>query len=970
MAPSVKRDVVGIGAPGEILSTVSEDHRIARMGWVVLVVAALLLGATLRLWMVPHPPPALMIDETENGEDVLDILSGHLAIFFPRNNGREPLFIYSQALSVFVLGPTAFALRFPMACFGILALAATYALGRDWYGRWVGLLAMTAMGTSFWHLALTRVGLRAGAVPLFVVLCMYATGRALRTGSRRQACLSGFWLACGLYTYLSMRLMAVVLLVGYAVLLLRPSRNGMTRRWRSFRIGMLAALTSVVLVAPLGAYLLAHPDQFAGRIAQVSVFNQHPTIIGKHMGLGESLLRTFGGFFIHGDDNFRQNVPGRPIFDPLNAALWLSGLGVLCWRLVRRIHASATQPFMPDLWLVLWMLIIESGSALAQESPYFARLSAAIPSVFVMWALGAVVFRQWLSRWEKHGAKVASVVVAFLLLFQTGATARDLFVRWGQSPQTWLGFDGDIYDCIGALLASPYATMDPTRMIFQLDAMPPVQFRMPQTRQSVWVRQYSSALVLPAAGAGDVLFLYPHLRIQPTFPHLFPDAIPVLRGERPGGGTAFVVYRLTADTLASVRRPSAPITAHFSDRLTLLGAVHPLPTAPIAAGAATSLQLLWRVSATDRQNYGLYVHLVDSEGRTWVSADEQADLTNGWQKDQEILSGHAITVPADAPPGRYTLVVGAGLRTLDEQPSRYTQSLGADVPLGAVTISPPLPGSSATPTVAAKLDQTIAGVRLVGRGTIPEQVRQGDVLEVPLVWQQVAAPAPLMEALALVGTDGTPLAQGTPMPAGGAAYPPPRWSEGRSVRDFPRLHIGPTMKGGTYEIVLGLFAEGSQTPSATVRLGSVEVTERPRTYAIPSPQHQTNAVFGDSIRLLGYDLDSGAGSTGPAVTLTLYWQAITTPAVDLTVFVHLLGTDNRIVAQRDSQPLEGGAPTSGWLPGEVLKDTYVIPRPTGAADQPLVPEIGLYDAATGKRLVLTAGGTGDHMLLDAVGVPR
>jgi 4-amino-4-deoxy-L-arabinose transferase-like glycosyltransferase len=51
-------------------------------------------------------------DEAFNLLDIVNMQNtGSFPIYFPANNGREPLFLYLQALSAAVFGPTPFAAR-------------------------------------------------------------------------------------------------------------------------------------------------------------------------------------------------------------------------------------------------------------------------------------------------------------------------------------------------------------------------------------------------------------------------------------------------------------------------------------------------------------------------------------------------------------------------------------------------------------------------------------------------------------------------------------------------------------------------------------------------------------------------------------------------------------------------------------------------------------------------------------------
>jgi len=130
---------------------------------------------------------------------------------------------------------------------------------------------------------------------------------------------------------------------------------------------------------------------------------------------------------------------------------------------------------------------------------------------------------------------------------------------------------------------------------------------------------------------------------------------------------------------------------------------------------------------------------------------------------------------------------------------------------------------------------------------------------------------------------------------------------------------------------------------------------------LPAGMIRLDADFGGQVRLLGaVASDGGQESTirpGDVVALTLYWQALEPVPHDYTVFIHLLGEHDRVIAQRDAPPGLGARPTSQWRPGQVLADPHllVLPETAYAPDQ-AVWEVGLYDAQTGHRLPTDGGG--------------
>lgn len=132
------------------------------------------------------------------------------------------------------------------------------------------------------------------------------------------------------------------------------------------------------------------------------------------------------------------------------------------------------------------------------------------------------------------------------------------------------------------------------------------------------------------------------------------------------------------------------------------------------------------------------------------------------------------------------------------------------------------------------------------------------------------------------------------------------------------------------------------------------------------PKHPTQVRFGDSIRLLGYDLN--ARPEEHFLNVTLYWQATAPITDDYVMALQLVSPipgDDTLRWTYDSWPGRGNYPTSAWRPGEVIRDRYQFYLPvadflTQAWDLQLVlyvPEKGslpvsIDGTAAGNRLLL------------------
>lgn len=130
-----------------------------------------------------------------------------------------------------------------------------------------------------------------------------------------------------------------------------------------------------------------------------------------------------------------------------------------------------------------------------------------------------------------------------------------------------------------------------------------------------------------------------------------------------------------------------------------------------------------------------------------------------------------------------------------------------------------------------------------------------------------------------------------------------------------------------------------------------------RQFTRPRPQTTLDVWLGQQVRLLGHDIAppiceaTGEGDPGSCrLELVLYWQAVQKMETDYTVFVHLVGPDGSIWAQRDAPPDNGAYPTSRWATGEIVADPVRVPLPSELPNGPFEIRLGMYRPDTGQRL--------------------
>ena len=276
-------------------------------------------------------------------------------------------------------------------------------------------------------------------------------------------------------------------------------------------------------------------------------------------------------------------------------------------------------------------------------------------------------------------------------------------------------------------------------------------------------------------------------------------------------------------------------------------------------------------------------------------------------------------------------------------------------------------------------------------------VDRQEEIQVTVDLELLQSPDSLKPVLYLLDSSGRPTGATVDLQPALVWYPVEQWSTGRRVR--VRFNTLPwyTRQTPAYGLALGVVA-GSDVWAEAARLrpsivqptdlamglpaagsllelgrfeqhwGMPEGGPRPRQYTPPAIANPLEADFGDKIKLLGYGQPHMSHNqiSGPELSLSLYWQAVSTPE-SLTRFVHYVGPDGRLYGQHDSVPDDGNYPTDLWQPGEVVVETVTFPvereRPGGSYSL----HVGLYRSPAGERLRLEAGQ--DHVEIPLLGAP-
>ncbi|MBI2865692.1 MAG: glycosyltransferase family 39 protein [Chloroflexi bacterium] len=269
-------------------------------------------------------------------------------------------------------------------------------------------------------------------------------------------------------------------------------------------------------------------------------------------------------------------------------------------------------------------------------------------------------------------------------------------------------------------------------------------------------------------------------------------------------------------------------------------------------------------------------------------------------------------------------------------------------------------------------------MRLIGYRLDRRQLQPGDTVRLTLYWQILARMAKDYSIfIHFRGRGERAVAQEDTYPGLGA-YPTRLLRPGDVFSEEHRLSVDRDAEAPSLvQLAVGLyyFPDMVRLPAhdSAMRslrddpvLAEVKLADPARGLVPAHPIEEAN--FGDSIELIGYDIDRTQAAPGDKLDLTLYWRAREKPADDYTVFTQLLGGQQTIVGQSDGQPVGGYYPTHLWDAGEVVADRHVIQVHADAPPGKLTLIAGLYRLATDQRLPLLGSDGKDYLTVSDIEV--
>jgi len=376
-----------------------------KQNWQMVTILA--VATFLRFYKLATLPPGLHPDEAANGLDVISMIEkGKFAAIYDTNGPREALFLYLQGIFVWfgnifhidALNYTPLVLRIAPAIIGVVTVWAMYLLGKELYNRNVGLVSAAALAVSAWHIQFSRNGFRAIMAPLALIFLFYFFMKAYKEEKLRYYVATGVALAAGFYTYLSFRMVPLVL-GALAIYVLVKDRQFLKKNFKNLAI---MGVTFLLFMIPMFIHFYHVPEDIAGR-SSTSIFN--PELNGgSPIGtLVSNVTKTALMFNVHGDENYRHNLGGTAMLDPI--------VGILFWVGVVIVLLGIKK--IENYLLLMWAGALSLPELLTAEGiPHALRIVGIIPVVFL--CVGLAV--NWLIERFKAEKYAAYIVMGILVV--------------------------------------------------------------------------------------------------------------------------------------------------------------------------------------------------------------------------------------------------------------------------------------------------------------------------------------------------------------------------------------------------------------------------------------------------------------------------------------------------------------------------------------------------------------------------
>lgn len=405
------------------------------------IIVIFCLGFFLRFYNLSNIPSGLYADETAIGYNAYSILQtgkDEYGVSYPLyfrsfDDYKMPVYIYMTVLTIKAFGANAFAIRFPSALFGSLAIIALffliYELSKN---KKIAIISSLFLTINPWHIFFSRAGYEVNvATTLLVIGTLFFIMAINRKNNLLFFIISIIAFLISLYTYNITRIIAplifLMLIVLYYKNITTVSKKLLVGLLALFFIGMLPFLITLVTLQSQAGFSSQQDALITGKVTRAEIMqtrsyfvflpgiiqkvflNYWVLLVWKFLSNLVSFFST-GFFFTTGSDHPNENIGGFGMFYYFDFPLMLFGAYQGLRKKVKFLY-----PFY--LWFVLLLFI---GAIVVNHVG--TRTYPAIIPLVVFSSYGMYVFLEKMLNLKntliKRSAILVSVgIIAFSCLF-------------------------------------------------------------------------------------------------------------------------------------------------------------------------------------------------------------------------------------------------------------------------------------------------------------------------------------------------------------------------------------------------------------------------------------------------------------------------------------------------------------------------------------------------------------------------
>ena len=621
-------------------------------------------------------PPGLQHDEIFKAEEGWRLVEhGQFRVFYPTNQGHEGAYVWLLGLSYSLFGKSLLMIKFPALIYGLLTVALVYRLAGEAYDDRVAVAAGGMTAVSFWSVYISRVGLRAVMLPVFVGLFGWLLYRVcFREFSRPAqkwlvAAAAGGVLGGSIYTYTA----SPVLFLAYGAFVVF---FGLVR-WKDLK----RVLPQIILISVLGLALtlpmvnarlnntlgMERASVISGPWSEFRAGNPEPLLEGAR--------KLAGMFAFTGDPEWRYNVADRPLFLlPIGLLVYLGG-GVA-------LVGSKRQPlnFLIVMLVVLGMI----PSLLTTTPPSFLRSVAMLPAVMILIGLALAQIGDWLERIQ--APRWAWGLIVVVLGVTAVADFHAYFVVWPQNTEVQSIYRDDLEQLAAYVQTTGEPLVAVSTPNTELDPLIVDYIPHPNPEQS-HLAFFDGATTIVLSEEQALIAVSPLSPISQAHAYwLQPETGTEYAGQlmRQDNEVAYDLYRLNATAPKVSERLTAtsewpvflgpegplpstrlsewamytPLPVNFGDVVELVGIEIPYLTIPEISGGV-NLQLYLRPLVTRQEMpLNIFVHLMTPDQTIVAQRDLLGSPTRYWRADMVIEQDTFVPFWDAVAPGQYILTAG------------------------------------------------------------------------------------------------------------------------------------------------------------------------------------------------------------------------------------------------------------------------------------------------------------------------